>query len=294
MLRTRICSYCAPRPASARSLLQSHASRSFFSTGLKSLDHCLKGGFRVGTVSELVGPAGVGKTQLAMQLCVMAAQHGFGTVYLDTEKKLSLARIREIALGRSSSSSEPTEGFFYDGDATPQQEEVHHKNPNQVLSNITVQSPSSTKELLTVMQSIEEEVLLRNDEAISNPNKLPVQLLIVDSIAAPSRREKDAAPQRAALLVQIAQVLKRLADQLNLCVVTINQVGTNNFTSVRAALGETWHHCLSTRVLMQGADNMQRRITVVKSNVAGNTSTNYRIAVQGLVDEATPSVAIQQ
>ena len=66
-------------------------------TGLPVLDHALRGGLRVGTITELVGRAGTGKTQLAMQLCVMAARYSQGCIYIDTEKKLSLPRLREIA-----------------------------------------------------------------------------------------------------------------------------------------------------------------------------------------------------
>ena len=47
-------------------------------SGVSELDECLSGGFRVGSISEIVGRAGVGKTQLALQLCVVAAKMGFG------------------------------------------------------------------------------------------------------------------------------------------------------------------------------------------------------------------------
>jgi RecA/RadA recombinase len=74
----------------------------YLPTGISSLDRHLRGGVRVGTITELVGKAGVGKTQLAMQLCVMAARYGQGCVYIDTEQKLSLDRMREIASKRAS------------------------------------------------------------------------------------------------------------------------------------------------------------------------------------------------
>jgi RAD51-like protein 1 len=262
----------------------------------------------MGTISELVGKAGAGKTQLAMQLCVVAAMNSIGTIYIDTEKKLSLERLREIANARAQSKStvQDTENedgaFLYHKDSGTNISHGTYKPSGQVLNNITIHSPTSTNELLAVIQNLEEEILLRNDEALQQSNGvLPVQLLVVDSIAAPTRRDfgADSAPQRVALLVQIAQVLKRLADQFNLAVVVINQVGSTmdqNYSGVRAALGTSWHHCLSTRVLMEletpaGDGKLDesflpdavRRATIVKSNVAGNTSMNYQISLQGLV-----------
>ena len=83
--RKRVCQYCAPQPTTALSLLNettanvdpsswSEANRMrYLPTGLVPLDERLKGGFRVGTLTELVGQAGSGKTQMAMQAIVMAA-----------------------------------------------------------------------------------------------------------------------------------------------------------------------------------------------------------------------------
>mmetsp|Transcript_9990 Transcript_9990/g.18222 ORF Transcript_9990/g.18222 Transcript_9990/m.18222 type:complete len:203 (+) Transcript_9990:409-1017(+) len=162
----------------------------------------------------------------------------------------------------------------------------------------------------------------------------PVRLLVVDSIAAPLRRDfgTDSAPQRAAAIFQCAQTLKRLADQLHLAVVVINQVGSadldpsaamnttggNGFVadhlSVKAALGTSWHHCVSTRVLMESTATIKRhrgggalssaeentensaqwalprhplvvrRVRIVKSNLVEDTETYFEISKTGIVD----------
>eukprot|EP00957_Ditylum_brightwellii_P060139 4567082-Ditylum_brightwellii.AAC.1 len=69
-------------------------------------------------------------------------------------------------------------------------------------------------------------------------------------------------------LFNIASYLKRIADQFRIAVVIINQVGglINNsgvdgslmstadgtdVVAVSAALGTSWHHCVSTRILLQ-------------------------------------------
>ena len=78
---------------------------------MPSLDVCLKGGFGMGTISELVGRAGVGKSQLALQLCILAAKYNQASIYIDTEKKLSLARLEEMAKERCACSPAAASSF---------------------------------------------------------------------------------------------------------------------------------------------------------------------------------------
>jgi RecA/RadA recombinase len=330
----------------------------YLPTGMLSLDQCLLGGIRIGTITEFVGRAGTGKTQLALQLCVMAARYNQGAVYIDTEKKVSLRRLQEISTKRASAfqgdnSSDYGSGFlsaqgnnFSYGmsaslDVVSQAHEQFHddtvkdfpyKSAQLVLANLTVHCPTSTEELLSVLDATEEEILHRNQESTnSTTNQFPVRLLIVDSIAAPTRRDfgTDSAPQRAAAVFKCAQTLKRLADQLHLAVVVINQVGLetenrwntgtskeatvgSDQVSVRAALGTSWHHCVSTRMLMEHErdphrvnrpeDNRQnehvdgelergrvRRLTLVKSNVAGLSSTSFEVTSIGLAAVQIPA-----
>jgi len=252
---------------------------------MSCLDKCLRGGFCRGTISELVGRAGVGKSQLALQLCVMAAKYNQGSVYIDTEKKLSLARLKEIAEERSGMASQQVttaDEFSYGGTSVLSATQVDmegvvdfygvhaetnfpYKSARDVLGNVTVHTADSTKELLEVVASMEEEVLFRNQQAQEDDSKYPVSLLILDSIAAPTRRDfgSESAPQRVSAVLQLAQLLKRLADQLQLVVVVINQVGLHDSLSdlqpsqgtdlvaVKAALGTAWSHCLSTRLLLE-------------------------------------------
>jgi RAD51-like protein 1 len=348
----RTCIHCAPKPCNALSLLRSTEDISeldrnaalsradrmrYLPTGISSLDRHLRGGVRVGTITELVGKAGVGKTQLAMQLCVMAARYGQGCVYIDTEKKLSLDRMREIASKRAStfnavppphSNGDSLEGAFsYGGDEGSTNDfqlgggderqsstqngdfssaQLQYQSPHNVFQNVTVHSPASTDELLAVMATIEDEIFLRNQEAVEPTSiKFPVRLLVLDSIAAPARRDfgSGSAPQRAAIIFQCAQTLKRLADQLHLAIVVINQVGAVGSThedgdpgTNRAALGTSWHHCLSTRILMEYQNSLTsagapvnrngevRQATIVKSNLTGQACVPFEVSALGVSD----------
>jgi RecA/RadA recombinase len=284
-----------------------------------------------------------------MQMCVMAAKYGQGSVFIDTEKKLSLGRLKEIAderYGRvASQEDDGGAGEFSYGaslsavdvqdmnDLLYDVDEVapfSYKSAREVLANVSVHTPGSTNELLSAVSGIEDDILLRNQQAEEDTSVYPVSLVILDSIAAPTRRDfgSESAPQRVSAVLQLAQMLKRLADQLQLVVVVINQVGLDEHINtvessrgsdlvvVKAALGTSWHHCLSTRLLMaherdphtlnshvdDAHDNMNltvdgrgsfawkhergrvRKATVVKSNVAGAASMFYEVNAIGLAE----------
>jgi RecA/RadA recombinase len=70
---------------------------------LKLRRYSVGGGVPTGSISELVGPAGAGKTQMCLTLAVAAAAPvaagglGGGVVFIDTEQKFSGVRLAEIA-----------------------------------------------------------------------------------------------------------------------------------------------------------------------------------------------------
>ena len=85
-------------------------------TGLKDLDQQLlpHGGLSRGTVTELVGPAGVGKSQCAFQLCLHVAQRRETAIYIDTEgKAMARHRLREMAAAATATRREPHDEYEY-------------------------------------------------------------------------------------------------------------------------------------------------------------------------------------
>ena len=323
-------------------------------THVSKLDSILRGGIRLNSITEVVGEAGVGKTQLVMQLAVTAAAQGMGTIYIDTERKLSLQRLREIATGRYNNynnshrvGDEGEDGggcadggdhhsFIYndenenenenemntivhDGDdnddAVRNDDASTYKPPMNVLNNVSVHTPNSTAELVSVISKLQEEIAFRNyaimeDESLSSssPSSYPVKLIILDSIAAPTRRDfgGDKAMNRVNAIFQIAQMLKQIGDEMNVAIVVINQIekvmtiaattdmnngGSGTLSSVKAALGTSWHHCVSTRILLEHESPLYlneimsgkvRKATIVKSNLVGCASVNYEITGLGI------------
>ena len=332
-LLRRVCQYCAPPSSTAWDLLHladqptsesfpknSFRRRRHIPTMLRRLDEHLQGGIRVGTLTELVGRAGAAKTQLAFQVCVTAAYAlGKGSIYIDTEQKMSLARLREMATLQQPSRERPTQ----DGPG----EAGLHLQATDVLNNLTVHTPTSTEDLVAILKSLDDEILLRNQEAAetytetqasshcSSRTVLPVGLVVVDSIAAPARRDfgSGSAPERAAAMITCAQLLKRMADEHQMAVIVINQIGsTSGNRSIhdnhnveqkqQAALGTSWHHCVSTRMLMENLEELpggsdgsavatphphRRHIRVIKSNVVGQGDPiPFQVSSLGVIDVA--------
>jgi RAD51-like protein 1 len=85
--------------------------------------------------------------------------------------------------------------------------------------------------------------------------KRSVALIVIDSIAMLARIEMSQTdiPKRQRMLAQQAGLLKRVAEQFNLTVVTTNQVtaGFGDGTGQRAALGVLWGHCVNTRLVLE-------------------------------------------
>jgi len=320
---TRICKICTPQPTTAKNLL-SKAQNQYIPSDAKALDKCLRGGFRVGTITEIVGRAGVGKTQLVMQLCVVATRLGYGSVFIDTEKKLSLQRLHEIARERfkintstpehsrnndQSMEHESSVNIDDNSNAIHGQDVCEYSHPAEVMNNVIVHSPTSTDELLSVVSQLDEEIIVRNEVSTSSNNlsnaHLPIKMIVLDSIAAPTRVDfgGGSAPERVAAIFQLAQNLKRIADQMQVAVVVINQIDrghgatgdqslNGDFGSVKAALGTSWYHCVSTRIALEhyhdpqnrngSEDSRVRTASVVKSNLVGRARMLYEVTTMGI------------
>ena len=131
--------------------------------GLRPLDDALRGGAPAGCITELVGQAGAGKTQLCKQLAVSAqlpvlhGGMGGSVVYFDTEKKFSSARLVEIATARW------PERF-----ATPDAVEA-------LTRGVVLYTPASGAELLARLDGLEAVIIERG-----------AKLVVIDSIAGAS------------------------------------------------------------------------------------------------------------
>ncbi|XP_056693230.1 DNA repair protein RAD51 homolog 2 isoform X5 [Spinacia oleracea] len=171
-------------------------------TRLKGLDKALCGGIPFGVVTELVGPAGIGKTQFCLKLALLASlPTSYGgldgqVIYIDVESKFSSRRMIEIG-----SKSFP-EVFYREGMA------------KEMAGRILVLQPSSLPEFTDSLQQI--KVLLLQ-------NKL--KLLIIDSMAAlvSGEFEQTNNPRQHPLAWHIS-FIKSLAELSRIPIIVTNQV----------------------------------------------------------------------
>ena len=266
-------SRAAGASTSSASGVTSHPGPAFVRANLSALDDALGGGVPTGSISELVGPAGAGKTQMCLTLAAAVAAPkesgglGAGVVYVDTEQKFSGVRLAEIAAAKF-----PETFGAGVADAAAREAAVE-----ALTSRVLVLTPSTLSEMLQRLNGLEEALIDHG-----------VRLLVVDSMAALARAEfgRGQLARRQELLGQIASVLKQHAERLHMAAFVTNQVttrlggaGTRHATggeggvggelggaagavvegaaggegSMTAALGTKWAHCVNTRIVMEGA-----------------------------------------
>ncbi|XP_035685466.1 DNA repair protein RAD51 homolog 2-like isoform X1 [Branchiostoma floridae] len=288
---------CAPTTTTALQMKEagvSSGSASFFSTSLSGLDQALHGGIPAGSVTEIAGPAGCGKTQFCVMLSVLATlpceMGGLGgaVVYIDTESAFSAERLVEVAQFRCPQHFSSDDAFY------------------KLTSQVFVHKTPTCTDLWNRLQSLEEELIQKR-----------VRLVILDSVASVVRKEFDNSlrgnlSQRVKLLAKEAALLKYLAESLNIPVVVTNQITTRFKASwegphydvpsgdvadgngagasaavdggyVTAALGNTWSHSVNTRLIVQYLDDKHREVMVAKSPIAPFSSFVYTIQSSGIV-----------
>jgi DNA repair protein RadB len=67
-------------------------------TGFEALDRFLGGGYETDAITTVYGPAGAGKTNLAVLAAITAARAGKKVIYVDTEGGFSVARLEQLAV----------------------------------------------------------------------------------------------------------------------------------------------------------------------------------------------------
>jgi RAD51-like protein 1 len=264
-----------PQPVTALDLLKkSTESPLYIRTLLPPLDAALLGGLPAGSICEVVGPAGLGKTQFCLGMCIVGCLDRLAdegrVLFIDTERKFSGERLAQIAQER-----------FPESFSLPNS--IH-----SMLDRVLVKSPESSAKLLELLETLESSII---DHGI--------KLIIIDSIASLVRADFGAKDvmERQKLLGQQASRLKYLAESFRVPVLVTNQVttaigasgsnsvgGTNILT---AALGPMWAHAVNTRLVMAAQQDPStghqlRVMTIAKSPAAPNISLAYRVTGKGV------------
>ncbi|XP_059626714.1 DNA repair protein RAD51 homolog 2 [Cornus florida] len=271
----------------AISLLEQHLENEFFAghlpTRLKGLDGALCGGIPFGVLTEVVGPAGIGKTQFCLKLSLLASLPANcggldgHVIYIDVESKFSSRRMIEIGVN-----SFP-EIFHTEGMA------------QEMAGRILVLRPSSLSEFTESLQQIKVSLLQHK-----------VKLLVIDSMAALISGEYEQGPPRQHALGWHISFIKSLAEFSRIPILVTNQVRSQSsdeasqysfqvpswddtvndparFDShLGAALGIHWAHAVAIRLVLESKSG-QRFMKIAKSPISPSLSFPFKITSSGIL-----------
>ena len=173
-----------------------------YSTGCKNIDELLGGGFESGTVTQLYGEAGSGKTNICLQAAIECVRKGKAVIFIDSE---GFSPERFLQIASASSSTGGSEGAEVES----------------IARRIIIYEPQSFEQQTSCINEI--ETVIKEKEGKSG-----VALVILDSATLFYRLELD--EERSVYLKglanQIANLLE-LARRYDLAVIITNQVYTD-------------------------------------------------------------------
>ena len=97
--------------SSAAHLLEDNNNIEKFSTGSSSLDNILGGGIETGSITQVYGGPGSGKSQICITACALLPKQ-YNAIYIDTESKFRPERIEQIAEERGQKSNDILENIY--------------------------------------------------------------------------------------------------------------------------------------------------------------------------------------
>ncbi|GBF98527.1 DNA repair protein RAD51 [Raphidocelis subcapitata] len=273
-------------------------------TFLPDLDAALRVGVPPGAITELVGPAGVGKSQMAMGLALSAALprelQGLGVtaMYIDTEGKLSVARMQEMALARAARAfaEQPGPPAPPGAAAAPAALAALEELAMSALDRVLIVRAATLDALHESLAALERQV-----------PQTGARLVVLDSVAALLRGGelgggREQMLERSEHVGRQAAALKVLAERHRIPVVVTNQVTARPTGPAAhafqgggaaagggegegdghnaAALGTKWAHGVNVRLVLerQGA---RRFIKIAKSPISPNLAFEYAITAAG-------------
>ncbi|XP_022116516.2 DNA repair protein XRCC3 [Pieris rapae] len=214
LLKNLVARYFCPKIVTAEKL----ENEKHIQTGCLGFDDILNGGFRVGTLSEIYGESGAGKTQLALQIAAQCGKDG--SIYICTEDAFPLKRFNQLL--------------------------EYHNNPasnSEYREKIFIEHITESQDLLSCVR-----VRLRK---LVEQKK--VSVIIVDSIAAPFRVDVINYVHRAEELRELGILLINIAQKYGLAVIVINQVTSSfdEFDNILPSLGLAWSNIITYRCMVK-------------------------------------------
>ncbi|CAG8502188.1 4763_t:CDS:2 [Ambispora leptoticha] len=346
IIQRKCAQWIAPKSIRVREMLgnpgtDSNAKKlspSFFTTTLVNLDSALGGGIHCASLTEIVGPPRCGKTQFCLTLSVqatlpieMAGLDG-GVCFIDTEGSLSADRLVEIAETRYPQ---------YFSRRNPKGQ----RNLDKMKNSIHILNVKSSRDMLERLKNLQEFIIMKKIRmvVIDSIGSLVMKEYKIFGGSSGSngffngQSNSELLVERNNLLVEEAKHLKFLAESFHIPIIVTNQLLMNRYNTgassslllpsykraqtydrdssavmVTAALGNTWAHSVTTRLIIEFCHNdllkMMTssytspssssilsssiknifRIKIAKSSIAPNFAFYYYISSQGVMEHDPP------
>jgi len=230
-------------------------------TGSKNLDDLLGGGVETQAITEIYGPYGSGKTQLAHQLAVtvqLPVEKGGidrGCLFIDTEGTFRPERVMQIA-------------------------ETFDLDPGEALKHILYARAYTSDHQILVTAKAEKMLKKEN-----------IGLIVVDSLISHFRGEytgRETLAERQQKLNKYIHMLLKYATGYNLAILVTNQVMADPSTffgdPTRPTGGHVIGHGVTTRLYIRRGKEGRRVIKLTKSPYLPEGSVEIMITDKGIVD----------
>ncbi|KZX10294.1 DNA repair and recombination protein RadB [Methanobrevibacter filiformis] len=217
-----------------------------------SIDEIIGGGIEKGSITQIYGPPGSGKTNIALKLSVGVAKTGQKVIYIDTEGGLSIDRIKQIA----------------------------KRDIEAVANNIYVYEPHSFNQ--------QEDDLNSVITWLKNNGGEDIDLIVLDSAVALYRLNENKASILNKIMGKQMGLLSKIARKYNIAILITNQIysnfddeGINKVTPVGGTILKYWSKVI---IELQKSDVPSERIATLQRHrhIAEGLITKFKITSDGI------------
>ncbi|XP_011298248.1 DNA repair protein RAD51 homolog 3 [Fopius arisanus] len=228
----------------------------------KALDSLLEGGVPCGSITELCGAPGSGKTQICFQLCLttqlpqMEGGLDGPVLFIDSRRGFSPRRLQELIVG-------------------------YHKDfpdagTRNFLRGVTVVTIRTAQDLFSIIEGIRE--YLKSDNLL--------RVVIIDSLSLPVLCSIENSFVRYKFYCKVFEELQKLASEYNIAIVIVNELVTQvdakkNIGFVSGG-GQTVANRCQRRLLLARLNDIVFAAKILKSPVFPQRARTFRVTADGI------------